>query len=372
MGTLFPLLVAAALVNGLSPQAMLLGAGLFYIASSLYYRLPLPVQPLKAALSVAIAVGLPAATVGAAGLLMGAILLFLAATNLITLIARWFPRSVVRGIQLGVGLLLVQKGATLMVKPVGMSPGVSVGDWPVPWGLVLGAAALAMVALGLRWKAVPSPLAILGLGLGLGIFLGPGIPWSEASPGWPGVDLPGGANFLSAFLLLVIPQLPLTLGNSVVATADTAVGYFGPRASRVTPRALATGIGLANLGAGLAGAMPMCQGSGGVTAHYKLGARTGGATLMFGGLLVAVALLAGSALLPLLSLIPLSILGGLLVAVGGYHAFLARDLPLGSSLLVAFSVALVSLLVDNLAVGFGVGIALHYGLQWWKRTRQAI
>ena len=114
------------------------------------------------------------------------------------------------------------------------------------------------------------------------------------------------------------------------------------------------------------GAMPMCQGSGGVTAHYKLGARTGGATLMFGMLLVAVALLAGASLLPVLSLVPVAVLGVLLAVVGVYHCFLAKDLSLPTALLVTFPVAAIALLSHNLAIGFAVGVALWYGLKRLK------
>lgn len=74
-----------------------------------------------------------------------------------------------------------------------------------------------------------------------------------------------------AFLLLVVPQLPLTLGNAVVATAATARDYYGPRASRATIRALSTSISAFDLFAALVGGFPVCHGSGGVTSHYRFG-----------------------------------------------------------------------------------------------------
>ena len=48
IGTLLPLSLGAIGVAGLAPVPVLLGFALFYIATGLYYRLPVPVQPMKA------------------------------------------------------------------------------------------------------------------------------------------------------------------------------------------------------------------------------------------------------------------------------------------------------------------------------------
>ena len=95
---------------------------------------------------------------------------------------------------------------------------------------------------------------------------------------------------------LVLPQLPLTFGNSIVATADAERSYFGARADRVRPARLAASIGIANGLAGLSGAMPVCHGAGGVTAHFRLGARTPFATLGTGVLFLFVSLIAPAVL----------------------------------------------------------------------------
>lgn len=48
LGTLLPLSLGAIGVAGLAPTPVLLGFAVFYIATGLYYRLPIPVQPMKA------------------------------------------------------------------------------------------------------------------------------------------------------------------------------------------------------------------------------------------------------------------------------------------------------------------------------------
>ncbi len=48
LGILLPLMVALILINGLNATSVLILVGLFYIGYGLYYRVPTPVQPLKA------------------------------------------------------------------------------------------------------------------------------------------------------------------------------------------------------------------------------------------------------------------------------------------------------------------------------------
>lgn len=176
---------------------------------------------------------------------------------------------------------------------------------------------------------------------------------------FPNVTLPGLSDFSTALLPLVIPQLPLTLGNAVFATADTAKAYFGSQAQRVTHKSLLTTMGVANLAAGVLGGVPVCHGSGGLTAHFKLGARTGGANLMIGSIFLAL-FLDGDAL-PLFSLIPYPALGVMVAFVGVQHALLARDVRGWLNIAVVILIALVALTTRNLALGFALGIVLLQG-----------
>jgi len=155
--------------------------------------------------------------------------------------------------------------------------------------------------------------------------------------------------------------VPLTLGNAVFATANTARSYFGAKAQRVTHKSLLTTMGVANLAAGALGGIGVCHGSGGVTAHFKLGARTGGANLMIGSVFLALALFLDGNALPLFSLIPYSVLGVMLAFVALQHGLLARDLRGWLNIAVAILIAVVTLATSNLALGFALGIALLQG-----------
>ncbi|MFH0914376.1 MAG: putative sulfate/molybdate transporter, partial [Chloroflexota bacterium] len=334
----------------------------------------MPVQPLKVVAATAISLSLSPGTIGAAGLLMGIVLLFLSLTNLISLVVKVFPPAVVRGIQLSIGLTLLRKGVELAFgKEVfisGISPSLDWGQFPIGIFLALSA---VLIFLLFRFTFLrqrqhfPPSLALLTFGAGSGFLFGTFPSLFTPSPVLPNITLPSPADLWLAVTVLVLPQLPLTLGNAVVGTSGAAKTYFKEQACEVTPRALTASMGLANLAAGLFGAMPMCHGSGGLTAHYKLGARTGGANLMVGGLLLAVGLLLGSTALPFLSLIPLPVLGVLLAIVGIYHALLVCDLKSREQLVVAGTVATATIVLGNLAYGFGSGILLHHLLKLLPR-----
>ena len=117
LGVLVPIAVALIVKNGLSPTAVLLPAGLLYVTAGLVYRLPVPVQPLKAFGAIAIAEGLGVSEIAAGSLLMGGIFVALGATGLIDLAARAFPKPLVRGVQLTVGLLFLKIAWGLVADP---------------------------------------------------------------------------------------------------------------------------------------------------------------------------------------------------------------------------------------------------------------
>ena len=375
LGLLIPITAALVLSNGFNATSVLLVFGGAYILSALYYRLPMPVQPLKAMAAIAIAQGLGADVVSAGALLMAALLLALAATGLIQPISRLFTRPVIRGIQVAVGLLLI-KAALKMSTSGEILPGRDEVFLPlgtqVPVGVLIALGALALIALSLWKRGLPTALIVLAFGLMVGLALGSASVVANVVPGpqAPSLALPGGATMATAFVLLVIPQMPLTIGNAVVACADTARSYYGQRASRVTHRSLLSTMGLANLFAGAIGAMPVCHGSGGLTAHYRFGARTPAAGLIIGSLLIVLALAFGSSAVQLFGMIPYPVLGVMLGVVGGQHALLARDCRRLDEIAVVVTVALVAIALGNVAIGFACGIALHFALSMGSRILQ--
>jgi hypothetical protein len=351
VGVLVPIAVTLIVANGLSATAVLLPAGLLYLSAAAVYRLPIPVQPLKAFGAIAIAQGLGSDEIAAGALLMGALFLVAGRIGVIDLAARAFPRALVRGVQLTVGLLFLGIAWNLVTDP----PSAFAAHAPDPgWGVPLAVAALA-AALALRRFAV----SLVLVGVGAAVMLARAA--SEASLGPSELALPSfdAAAFATAFTVLVLPQAPLSFANSCLATADAARAYFGERAAAVRPGRLATTFGSANLLAGAISGMPVCHGAGGLTAHVSFGARTAGAPLAMGVGLVALALAAGSGLAALLTAFPLPLLAALLAAAGLLHIGLLRDLRDGRDWALALVVGAIGWQA-NLALALGVGLLL-----WW-------
>jgi SulP family sulfate permease len=185
-----------------------------------------------------------------------------------------------------------------------------------------------------------------------------GVPHVGFGPQSLGISIPTGHDFAKALTTLVLAQLPLTFGNSVVATADAEREYFGDRARRVRPARLATSIGIWNLLSGLLHGLPLCHGAGGVTAHRRLGARTAGATLMVGGIYLSVAILFGSSIPAIAHILLPGALAGMLLFVALQHALLAAQLPELADRVVAAAVGLITLWSGNLGIGFAAGVAM--------------
>lgn len=352
LGVLVPIAVALIVKNGLSPTAVLLPAGFLYVVAGLVYRLPVPVQPLKAFGAIAIAEGFGASEIAAGALLMGGLFILLGSSGLLDRAAKIFPKPIIRGIQLSVGLLFCQLAWNLAA-----SPPAAFADHARPaWWLLGGGVAVAGAALLLRRRNISLflvALAIVGMGL---VYQGP-MTIGPSAISLPQLSLHA---FAVASVALVLPQLPLTFANSCLATADAARTYFGTAADRVRPGRLAWTLGLANLLAGGIAGMPVCHGAGGMTAHRSFGARSGGAPIMLGIVLLALALGLGASLAGILAGFPLPILAGLLAVAGLLHITLLRDLHEPSHWALALAVGLIGFF-SNLAIALAAALILWWG-----------
>jgi MFS superfamily sulfate permease-like transporter len=373
LGLLVPLEAALIAVNGLNPTSTLLGAGIMYIAAGWYFRLPMPVQPLKALAAIAIARELSPDVIAAGALLMSASLVILAASGVIDKLYAVVPNAVVRGIQLGLAFVLIRGAFNLLDKPLSPSvpqASVSLGEIALPLMLVLAPLFLLGIVVLLKTPVVPASLAVLAVGIGAGLYLG---RWHGAGVLGPAAvtpALPGWDAFSTAAAVLLTAQLPLTVANSVIATAHASQVYFPAQAHRVTFRRLSFSIALGNVWAGLFGGLPVCHGSGGMTAHYKLGARTPMATTLLGVVLIAVAVIFGNAAQSVRTLVPLPFFGILLLFVGMQHISLALNVEQRSDLPFVGLAGVLAVLFDgNLAYAAAVTLGVYWAVQGLQRLR---
>ncbi|WP_338619066.1 MULTISPECIES: putative sulfate/molybdate transporter [Pigmentiphaga] len=350
LGTLIPFVAAYIGVLKLDPFGVLFAFGLCMLACGLHYKTPIPVQPMKAIGAVAVtqaaqtAVVTPGAVYGAA-LATGVAWLFLGLSGMAARVTRLVPPAVVLGIMLGLGFGFMLEGVKMMQT-----------DWPI--------AALAGVGTLLLMgnRTLPAMFVLLIFGAAVGAWRQPTllhelaqVPLGLPAPSFALSDISLHELAIGA-ALLALPQLPLTLGNAVIAVKEENNRLFPQRP--VSENGLATSTGIMNIFSSVAGGVPMCHGAGGMAGHVAFGARTGGALVILGVILLVLALFFSAGISLLFKLFPLSILGVILFLTGA-------QLALGSSVLPAdrnqrlVALATAALCMWNVAAGFLLGLALH-------------
>ncbi len=375
LGTILPLAIGMILINGINPLGLFMGVGLFYVFSGLYFRVTCPVEPMKVIGAYAIATGITASQIQASSLWIFLFLLIIGGTGIIALIGRYIPKPVIRGVQLSTGVLLVSQGVKLMLGTskfqelrAAAEPYLSIQSiGPVPLGWAIGAILGVLTLFLLENRRLPAAIAVVGAGVLTGIFLGTGEGLQQMDlgfylPKWLPYGLPSAGDFTFALLVLVLPQVPMTLGNAVMANADLSIQYFPRDGRRVTYRALCISMALANLGSFFLGGMPMCHGAGGLASRYRFGARTGGSNLMIGGVFIVLALLLGEHLMGVIYLLPMSALGILLIFAGAQLSLTLLDMNTRKEMFVPILIVGITL-AANLAAGFLIGIAVAYALK---------
>ncbi len=267
LGTLVPYIVAYLVVVGMDAGIVFLSFGAALIASGLYYRLPIPVQPMKAIGAAAAAhasqqVVVTPGSVALSALITGAFWLLASHSGLARRAAEAVPRDVTKGIVMGVGVALVLEALRQLQ-----------GDWLV--GLAMVA---VLLALNARSRISPFLLIVVA-GIAIGAWRRPDLverlatmPFAMQWPRWSQPDWSSPQLWMVA-LLLALPQIPLTFGNAVAGTAEETRREFP--GSSVDEGRLARSTGWMNLWAGVIGGPPMCHGSGGFAGYLAAGARTG-------------------------------------------------------------------------------------------------
>lgn len=358
-GTLVPFLLAYVTVVGVAPAGMLLGFGAALVATGLYFRTPLAVQPMKAIGAVSIAGAAQTAivtpeAVAVAALATGVIWLLLGITGAAEKVVCWIGRPVIIGITLGLGFAFMLQGTQMMATAVWFAA-------PLLLITILLLARKAIVAMllilisGVAWAMITDPSVTTAL-----IATRPGL----VPPEWPFANLSWAAVF-TGIVMLALPQVPLTLGNAVLAPVEFNNKEFPQRP--VTERQMAVSTGIMNTLGSFIGAVPMCHGAGGMAAQVSFGARSGGAPVILGLILIVLALGFSDSLAVLLRLFPQPALGVMLFLAGLQLALgscdLARDkgerfVTLGTAALAMWNVGIAFL--------FGI-LLLYIARRGWLR-----
>ena len=350
-GTLFPLAIGYFVVNGMNPAGLLVMMGLANIVTGLVYRLPMPIEPMKVLAVVAIAQRWPPSLIYASGFGTGIIWLGLAFTGLIQKIAAITPGSVVRGIQVALGILLAIQGFKM-----------------VSTGWILGVVSIIIVIVLRKSRYAPAAIVLVVLGIAMVGFRGelPG----AINPGFtlPPLTLFSPLEIWQGLVLAGFAQLALTSTNAVIATSALIKEYWPNKP--VSEKKLALNTGIMNTAVPFFGGMPMCHGAGGLAGQYYFGARTGGTNIIEGVIEISLGLVLAGSIASLFSLFPQSIIGAMLLLVGIELTKFVRHIRLNETPILALTVV-VSLLA-NMAIGFVVAVGVYHILRKWGRGKRYI
>jgi MFS superfamily sulfate permease-like transporter len=359
LGTLIPFIAAYIGVLKMDPFGVLFAFGMAMLVAGLYYKTPIPVQPMKAIGAVAAlqavqsAIVTPAAVYSAA-LITGIAWLFLGLTGLAARLAKMVPPTVVVGIVFGLGFGFMLQGIKMMQ-----------GDWLI--AVIAGSGTLLLMGN----KKVPAMFVLLAFGAAVGLMQDPALLDALSQTGIAfhtptfALNELSWNQFLVGAVLLALPQLPLTLGNAVIAIKEENNRLFPHRA--VTESGISISTGIMNMFSAAVGGVPMCHGAGGMAGHIAFGARTGGSVVILGGVLLVLAFFFSDSVDLLFRIFPAAVLGVILFLTGAQLALGTSAFPAerGARAVVLLTAALC---MWNVGAGFVVGIALHHVHQrgWLK------
>ncbi len=344
IGTDFPLVASMILVSGLDSASVLIMFGAMQALTGLIYGLPMPVQPLKAMAVIVITQKLSANVLYGGGLAIGIAMLILAVTGFMDLIARVVPKSVVRGIQFGLGLQL----ASLALRDYVQADAVA------GYGLAAIGFVLTLFLLGNRKYPPALFLILLGVVYGVVFKLEAGAFGRSVGFATPRLYMPGLQDVLTGFILLALPQIPLSIGNSILATRQVVEDLFPDR--KLSVRKISLTYSLMNLVNPFFGGIPTCHGSGGMAGHYAFGARTGGSVIIEGLLYLSLGFFLSAGFRQVIELFPKPILGVILMFEGLALMRLVGDMANSKADLTI--VFMVGLMAASLPYGYVFGLVV--------------
>ncbi|MFX0049562.1 MAG: putative sulfate/molybdate transporter [Candidatus Hermodarchaeota archaeon] len=353
-GTLIPFIIGYISIVGLNPAGVFFCLGITNIILGIKFNLPLPVQPQKTIGTIAISEVWSPNLVISTGFGTGIIWTMLGFTKFLEKIVRKVPQVAVRGIQLGLGLILGWTAIQL-----------------VSLDIMLGIISFSVIVVSLKFKKIPSSIILVALGIVL-IIWNHSINLSDIQFKLPifTVQVPRWDNVLWGMVIAGIAQLFLTLTNVMIATVSLIKELFPEKEQEVSASDLALNMGLMNIFTPFLGGIPLCHGSGGLASQYAFGARTGGSMILEGLLEIFLGLFLSDTLFLIFNTFPQAILGAMLL----YTAFLLAKISFKEYSLKTIPIVIISAifcLISNITTGFIVGLILYFGYKLIEKKRNS-
>jgi hypothetical protein len=351
LGTLIPFVVGYITVNKMDPVGILVAFGLFKIYAGLYFKTPVPIQPMKAigGMAIAHAGTITPGMIWGSGVFTGIFWLVMGLSGAVTWIQKITTKPVVRGIMLGLGLSFIVEGLTMMRS----APVFAVGG-------------VALTLILLNSKRFPAMLALLAYGVITAFMLNPALVYDLSRIAvrfrLPHIGIPcmSWKEMVAGFVVLGLPQAPLTLGNAIIGTVAENNDHFPDRP--VSAKSISIDHGIMNLISPCIGGVPLCHGAGGMAGHIRFGARTGGALVILGVIVLAVGLFLGDSISVIFQAFPRAILGVILFFAGIELGLVIKDVQMKRNDVFVLIVT-AGTAMWNMGVAYLAGLILSYILQ---------
>ena len=350
IGTDLPLVIGMILASGLDSASVLITYGAMQLLTAITYGIPMPVQPLKAIALIVITQHIAPGIIYGGGLAIGIVMLILSLTGLVNLIAKYIPKVVVRGIQFGLGIQL----AMVALKEYVIADSYT-GYWLAGIAFII-----TILLLGNR-KYPPAIFIILAGIIYALIFHFNNFDVVKAiSFSFPKFFTPSWSDILTGFLILALPQIPLSIGNSIIATNQVAHDLFPEKKLNVKKISLTYSI--INIINPFIGGIPTCHGSGGMAGHYVFGARSGGSVFIYGLIYLTLGFFFSGSFEQIVKIFPLPVLGVILLFEGlSLMIFIKDIINSRKSFFISLLVALIACgLPYGYLIGMVVGTIMYY------------
>ncbi|MEI8045859.1 MAG: putative sulfate/molybdate transporter [Bacteroidota bacterium] len=350
IGTDLPLIIGMILASGLDTASVLITYGVMQLLTAFIYGIPMPVQPLKAVAMIVIAQKIGPNIIYGGGMAIGIVMLILTITGMIDLIAKYIPKVVVRGIQFGLGIQL----SMIALKDYVMS-----NSYP---GYFIAGVAFVITILLLGNRKYPPAIFIILAGIAYALVIHYDVLTGTnlIQITGPKFYTPTLMDMLTGFLILALPQIPLSIGNSIIATRQIAEDHFPEK--KITIRKISLTYSVINLINPFLGGIPTCHGSGGMAGHYAFGARTGGSVAIYGTMFLILGVFFSGSFATVVKIFPLPVLGVILLFEGIWLMVYIKDIiDSKKSFFIAILVGLIACgLPYGYLIGMIVGTALYY------------
>lgn len=346
IGTDLPLLLGMIWVTKIDGASVFIVYGCMQLISALIYGIPMAVQPLKAVATIVIAGNITGDLLFAGGFIIGLIMLILTLSGAINVLSKLIPLAVIRGVQVGLGLTLASIAVSKYMLP---------NSTYLEYCLLFLAFLLGIIFIGNR--KYPPAIFLFALGILFSVIHDYSSVFSlfeQINVRLPIFQTPDKDLFIQGIILLALPQIPLSLGNSIFASKQLISDYFPEK--KISASKISFTYSLMNLIAPFFGGIPVCHGSGGLVGHYNFGARTGGSVFIYGLFYILIGMFFNAGIHEFFNFIPLQILGVILffeaislISLVRFSVATKKDL---------FICVLVALIATSLPYGFLISMVI--------------